>query len=213
MLKRVFRPLLETWRWVRSGYRPPAPTFVKRRVLQRSAIADARWIETGTYLGETTAFLARRFPKVDTIEPMPELARSAQRRFQSSETVTVWEGCSEDLFAGILSESMEPVNVWLDGHFSGGATFVGDRDTPILSELEALSSFLSKGGSACVMVDDVRLFAKKHEELPGETTREGYPPLILLCSWAEEKDLNWEIDHDIFVARTTDTGQEVRFRN
>ena len=110
------------------GFSMPAPANVKRAVLLRYGRETDTWIETGTYLGDTTAFLARRAKRVYSIEPEPTLARQATRRFSGVENVTIVEGLSEDNLAGILSEIEGPVSFWLDGHYSAGITFK-DRPT------------------------------------------------------------------------------------
>ena len=47
----------------------PIPPSVKELTLLRHGIKDSIWIETGTFMGRTTAFLAHKFPLVHTIEP------------------------------------------------------------------------------------------------------------------------------------------------
>lgn len=89
---------------------------------------------------------------------------------------------------------------WLDGHYSAGDTYSGERDTPILLELDAIGGALDRLGEVLVFVDDVRLFATQHHEIESET-RDGYPKLSQLVNWADFNNLQWTIEHDIFIAR------------
>jgi len=53
------RPL-ENAQWRQRGYAAPSPPHVKHALLLRVGMPEETWIETGTYLGDTTALLARR---------------------------------------------------------------------------------------------------------------------------------------------------------
>ena len=46
------------------------------------------------------------------------------------------------------------------------------------------------------MIDDVRCFNPDHDEY------KTYPPLKSLVDWAENNNLNWNIEQDIFVAKS-----------
>ncbi len=112
----------------------PCPTHVKWEVLRRYGGEDRVWIETGTYYGDTTAFLAEFASHVYTIEPSPTLAAGARQRFTSRTKVSVVEGTSESALELVLGRVSGNVSFWLDGHFSAGVTFKGAQDTPILAE-------------------------------------------------------------------------------
>ena len=60
------------------------PTFVKQKILLKHAVKNTTWIETGTYIGTTTA--AKRFPYVHTIEPSEDclkISKSNLTRFKN----------------------------------------------------------------------------------------------------------------------------------
>lgn len=173
----------------------PAPVLVKWGVLQRWGISQGTWIETGTYWGDTTAFLASTAKHVYSIEPDLEMAVRAQERFQRSGNVTVIHGLSEDHIGEVLDRVTGPLSLWLDGHFSGPGTHRGPLDTPIVKELEAIQSRLQKFKEISVLVDDVRLFDPTNPEFAS------YPNRSWLVGWADQSDLEWSIEHDIFVAR------------
>ena len=100
----------------------PAPHFIKQSTLLRHACRDAVWVETGTYLGETTRFLAKRFPFVYTIEPSSECFRLARKRFRGIRNVELLAGTSEDILQPLLAKvDFESVCFWFDGHFTQGS--------------------------------------------------------------------------------------------
>lgn len=181
--------------WSRRLYEAPSPGVVKRQVLLRNAIAGAPWIETGTFLGETTIFLAERFPKVTSLEPSLELCTQARARCAKYPHVEIVNDISENVFPRLLPTLGGSLNFWLDGHYSSGQTHRGPKDTPIVEELVAIEANLARFDHVSVMVDDVRCFDPTRPEF------EGYPERNLLVDWARRNGLNWSIEHDIFVAR------------
>ncbi len=181
--------------WGERGYSAPSPPFVKRNVLSRHAISGGIWIETGTFLGDTTEFLAKNSHFVYSIEPSPDLYERACKRFLNFENVKLINGLSEDVLPNILSNVSGDVCFWLDGHFSHGITFQGERDTPIREELSAIRSAISALDRIAVCIDDVRCFDPLIPDF------ESYPPIGFLVAWAEESGLKWSIEHDIFVAK------------
>ena len=68
-VKLLLRDLFQLASWVTKGFDSPSPRIVKNRVLLRNGLENAIWVETGTYRGDTTKFLARNSRKVFTIEP------------------------------------------------------------------------------------------------------------------------------------------------
>lgn len=183
----------------------PAPWAVKMKVLERYMIPGAAWVETGTYLGETTAFLAKRSPQVITLEPSMALWEKAAQKFALSDRITVLHKSSEDGFLETLG-LIQTSNVcfWLDGHYSGGSTFSGSEDTPIVHEIRSITHKLKDGtlDQVAVFIDDVREFASLNREQVGRPRAPGYPSLQVLVDWAEELNLHWTIEHDIFIARS-----------
>lgn len=193
------------WQWVRSDFSPQPPTVVKRAVLRRSAIPGAAWIETGTFRGTTTKWLATFSPQVISLEPQRELYHEAKRRLSAFTNIELLNENSEvGLGSAIQKLSGTSVNFWLDGHYSDGPTFRGGRDTPILMELKTIQSAIRSGKiqSLTVFVDDVRLFVAEYRHVPADETRSGYPSLGLLTDWARENNLRWTIENDIFIAQS-----------
>jgi hypothetical protein len=194
-LRRSISELRELSEWRRRRFGAPSPAFVKREVLLRNGLPAATWVETGTYRGDTTAVLARAVHRVISLEPADELFRAAQARFADVANVEIVHATSEQAFPTLLPRLQGDVCFWLDGHFSGGPTFKGPHDTPIVFELAAIGEHLARWPCAVVMVDDLRLFTGRvHAYGP-------YPPLDDLVDWARRHRLAWHIEHDILVAR------------
>ena len=188
-------------RWSRRSWSLPAPDFIKRSVLQRFGIPSSPWLETGTYHGRTTEFLASSAelhpPLVISLEPTVHFFRSAQARLHHLANVELFNAASEEAFEDQLCRLRgAPANFWLDGHYSGGPTMLfKGKATPIEHELATIAMYSSHFPEMAVFVDDTRLFANSL------TPQDGYPPQSLLIEWADGLGLRWHIEHDIFVAR------------
>ena len=114
------------------------------------------FIETGTYLGDTTAQAAQIFDSVHTIELSEELAFRACQRFQNSENVIVHQGNSGKILFALLSHIENRILFYLDGHYSGHVTAKDQLFTPILDELKAIER--AQKNDSVILIDDIRLF-------------------------------------------------------
>jgi hypothetical protein len=181
--------------WADRGFAAPSPHFVKQTVLLRNGLPDATWVETGTYMGDTTSVLSKVAKMVYSIEPEPALFSKAEQRFRNTSNVKIIKGLSEDVFPKLLPTISGNICFWLDGHYSAGDTFKGPQDTPIIDELAVIGRNITKISKIVVMVDDIRCFDPKNPEYST------YPPVDLLVDWAREHNLTWHIEHDIFIAK------------
>jgi hypothetical protein len=194
-LIRIFGLIRECINWSQSKYAAPSPQFIKRACLIRNCFPDGTWVETGTYLGQTTKILSSHGSMVYSIEPEPTLFANAKLYFKSFNNVAILCGTSEQVFPSLLPTIHGDVNFWLDGHYSSGITFHGAQDTPILDELKHITANLNHFGRICVLIDDIRCFNPRQPEFAA------YPPLDVLVDWAREYKLHWHIEQDIFVAK------------
>lgn len=192
---RIFSLLKDYKAWARRDFAAPSPHFIKQSCLIRNSHPNSTWIETGTYLGQTTKILSKYGAKVYSIEPEPTLFANARRYFYKNSNVEILNGTSESVLPDLLPKIRGNVNFWLDGHYSAGITFKGDRDTPILDELNCISENIAHFGKICVLVDDIRCFDPRQPEYSN------YPKIDILVAWANKHGLVWHIEHDIFVAR------------
>lgn len=182
--------------WFSSGFNSPAPNLVKWHVMQKWG-GRSTWIETGTYLGETTSHLSSISKFVISIEPADQLFNNAQVKFASNESVRVVHGTSEGSLQNILvdleSSKQEDLTFWVDGHYSAGMTYLGELECPVLSELETIRAIVDFTKPLTILIDDVRSFSRTGE------INVGYPSLSFLVEWADSTDLYWVIEHDIFI--------------
>jgi hypothetical protein len=193
---RLWHPLLNFTRPIRHtlGLRSVKAND-KQKILLRNGLRNATWVESGTFMGDTTSVLSKVAKMVYSIEPEPTLFSNAEQRFRNTSNVKVIKGLSEDVFPKLLPKISGDICFWLDGHYSAGITFRGPQDTPIIDELTAIGQNIPRIGKIVVMVDDVRCFDPSNPEFSA------YPAVDVLVDWATQHNLIWNIEHDIFIAR------------
>lgn len=178
--------------WGRRSYRPPAPRRVKQALLASHGLPNTPWVETGTHAGTTAAFLSSIAPVVYTIEPSQTYYEKARRKFERT-NVKVLEGTSEEVMPQLLSTLRGDLNFWLDGHYSGSDTFLGESATPIMAELASISEALEQLRDVVILIDDFRCFVERDGEYGY------YPPPNELVSWGRTNGFDWTVEHDIFI--------------
>ena len=129
--------------WAYRGFLAPVPQKIKCNVLSYYARPNKveTWIETGTFIGETSEYLSMKYQKVWSIEPSKECLNIARKRTRHIKNLNLIEGISEEKLAPILELIDDKVALWLDGHFSAGITYKGERDCPLKIELDIISKF------------------------------------------------------------------------
>lgn len=161
--------LLAPWRLGERSSPHTIPLHLVDRVVKK--YEPEFFIETGTNIGATVENVLYQFGDVVTIELDPKLAADARKKFEHHPYVTVLEGDSGALLRHLLCGtevpgirflarrlSRERALVWLDAHWSGGATAGGDREihTPIRGELAAIKE--SGRTRDILMIDDIEEF-------------------------------------------------------
>lgn len=133
----------------------------KRERLANYASRCQEFVETGTYLGETTAAMAKHYSKVHTIEIDTGLYEKARARFADQLGIQCYHGDSATMLPEVIRELAGPTVFWLDGHYSGPRTGRhSEYDTPIISELEMI--FAHNAKDHIILIDDARLFVGRH---------------------------------------------------
>jgi hypothetical protein len=174
-------------RWERAGRPIPPPSHYKRQVVAEYAheSGSAVFVETGTFLGDTVATLHPLFEWVYSIELDEALAARAQARFRRCGNVQIIHGDSATEIPRLLPKiAGRPCLFWLDGHFSGGFTALGEAETPIVHELEAVAPF---PGAKAVLIDDAREFGPNVN----------YPALADVENLAKRFRFSFEVRDDI----------------
>lgn len=96
--------------------------------------------------------------------------------------MSILQGDSGDLLPTVLDDLLEPALFWLDGHFSGGVTALGARQTPIEQELSSILD--PTRPEHVVLIDDLRLFDGTN----------GYPTVEQLRSIVREQRPGWHLE-------------------
>ena len=170
----------------------------KMQVLRHFGGSGA-WIETGTYFGDGTLAISKFAKVLHTIEPSKKLSAISKNRVGAETNIHFHTGTSEDLLPEILetlvSTGYRDLSLWLDGHYSGGETFLGELETPIKKELETLAIYEKYFEKVQVFIDDIRCFNPKVQEF------RTYPEIQYLLDYANRHKMKILFTKDICVLR------------
>lgn len=192
----IVRPVLEVIEWLTwrsNGFAAPPPPSVKRRALRRNAIVGGTFVETGTFLGDTSVEATAYSHRVITIEASPTLCAYLRRRFVNYPQIELVEGTSQEYLLGAVSSVRGDVTFWLDAHASGGITFGDPEITSIRRDLATIAASRHQFGSIVVMVDDIRGFGHQPPH---------YPDVSFLIDWADQNEMTWNIELDMMCMRS-----------
>jgi hypothetical protein len=142
------------------------------------------FVETGSYHGDTSKYLATVVDRVVTIEIDPKCAEVAKQNCSLFPNITVYCGSSEDILPRVLAEVSGPTLFWLDSHSQLGL-FRGKAKCPVLQELDIIASF--KAIEPIIMIDDARKFIWVN----------GWPSLSSLRRLADRHGYDFRIAHDM----------------
>jgi hypothetical protein len=165
MLKNLFKknttpaisPEEELRQWELKGKPSPPPHIIKQRTIAefKGKYGTNVLVETGTYLGDMVEAQKNNFAKIYSIELSNRLYKQAIKKFKGNTSIVLLQGDSGKRLSEIVKELKEPALFWLDGHYSGGITALGDKECPVPEELAAI--FTSQLNHI-ILVDDARLF-------------------------------------------------------
>ena len=110
------------------------------------------------------------------------LANSARARFMKEPKVQILQGDSAIILRKVLNDLNRPAVFWLDGHYSGGITSKGEKDTPILEELKCVLSHPIK--NHIILIDDARCFIGEFD----------YPTLFEIYELVKGVDRNYKVN-------------------
>lgn len=189
-IKRLMRRLLRNSKDVFAPQDGVPRYFVKWKTLNSFFERTAPVIESGTYLGESTAFFAARYPEVVSFEPYSQLAKYNTERFSNNQRIKIINAASQDALKGVLEKYRGNLNFWLDGHFSGNGTFGNiESASPIIQELHIIFSWVSftDQNNVFIAVDDARLF----------TGQNGYPTILEIAKICDSYNYKLRVLNDI----------------
>ena len=174
--------------WEKNGKPVPPPHLVKQLTVQSySERFNLKiLVETGTYYGEMVEAMKDVFDRIYSIELSKELYERAKKRFIKVQHVELICGDSGIKLGSVMSKLHQPALFWLDGHYSGGDTEKGDKNTPILEELNHILDSLDRH---VILIDDARSFGIEPD----------YPSIQELVDYVKSRrpDLDIVIQDDI----------------
>lgn len=147
------RPTID--KWIADGRPVPPPHVVKQHIVRSYAMDYGldTLVETGTYLGTMVEAQRKYFKQIYSIELSKDLHARAVKRFKKYDHIHLIQGDSSHALSMI--DLTGPALFWLDGHYSGGITAHGDKECPILEELEHIEK---SPFDNVILIDDARLF-------------------------------------------------------
>lgn len=175
------RELQKIRKWERQGRSSPPPHIIKQITIkeyQKKYKYDLL-IETGTFLGSMVEAQKGNFKKIISIELGINLFKQARKKFINDKNVTIIQGDSGDILSELNIN--EPAIFWLDGHYSGGITAMGDKECPIIEELDAI---LNKQFNHILLIDDAIYYTGKNS----------YPTIKELIKYIKNKNKNYKIN-------------------
>ena len=170
------------------------PSFLEKRDFIVKLAKETKipvFIETGTYLGDMIYSVKDIFKEIYSIELDKKLAERANKIFKKYNHIHIINGDSSEVLPKLLLKINRPVQFWLDAHYSGGITTKGDRETPILEELNSILNWWING--SIILIDDARLFKKEND----------WPEIRKIFSFINKKNqkLRIEIINDIIMIK------------
>jgi len=169
--------------WEKNGKPLPPPHIVKQRTLQTYSkkFGLKILVETGTYYGGMVEAMKKIFDHIYSIELSKELYEQAKKRFKGVKKIELICGDSGIELRNIMNKIDRPALFWLDGHYSGGVTAKGEKDTPIYEELHHILNASDRGH--VIIIDDARNFGSDP----------AYPSIEALKDFIKSKRPNLEI--------------------
>ena len=137
------------------------------------------FVETGTYLGDTSHWASGLFKEVHTVEISESLYEKAKARFGNVNNMHFYLGDSKKLVPEIVSNIEGPALYWLDGHWCGRNTGGKFNECPIMDELE----HATRNQGSILLIDDYRYFLGPNPYDYGEN----YPTLQSIVKFIHER--------------------------
>lgn len=156
---RRYKALKSLRNWEKAGKPVPTPHIVKQLTIERyqHKTGFRVLVETGTFMGDMIEAQRYNFKEIYSIELSEQLYLRALEKFHGAKHIHLLQGDSGEKLIEITYRLREPAIFWLDGHYSGGITAQGDKDCPVMDELEAI---FSSNHDHCLLIDDARCFGR-----------------------------------------------------
>lgn len=160
---------------VKQGYPGPFNGQRKRIAIIEALMAMGNFgcaIETGTFRGNTTKYLADHFPRTVSIEKNPRYAAFSRLRLRTRKNLTIVDGDSAEELPAVLRKQPPgtPLFVYLDAHRRGRL--------PLVDELQSLDR---SGFDYVAVIDDFKVPGDDgygFDVYPGKEGGEVGPPIV-----------------------------------
>lgn len=192
-LWRTFNRNRQIRKWRNSGASIPPPHYVKQAVIiaYQNKFRCETFVETGTYYGDMVEVQKKYFKQLYSIELSPELFQKAKFRFKDDSKVKIIEGDSGKVLPSLMNGVKNPAIFWLDGHYSEGITAKGEKNCPIIEEIDGI--FSESIQNHVILVDDARCF----------NGTDGYPTIDELFEHVKSKNSRYNVMVESDVIRFT----------
>ncbi|MDX1956860.1 MAG: hypothetical protein SFU20_15125 [Chitinophagaceae bacterium] len=188
----VIPPEVQFNDWVKNGKPFPPPHIVKQNAIKEygQAFSIKTLVETGTYLGEMVEAQLPNFESIYSIELSEKLYKRGLKKFKNQPKVHLLQGDSGKVMRQITSQLSAPALFWLDGHYSGGITALGDKECPVIEELNIITS---DNIPHVILIDDARLFVGAND----------YPRVEDILSFCKNTGFNYKLENKDDILRLT----------
>lgn len=166
--------------WYAGGKQSSTPHLIKQKIVKdyKEKYKVQILVETGTYLGTMVNATKNDFKKIYSIELDKKLYNHARNKFKNYAHIKIMPGDSAKVLPQLLKQIRRPTLFWLDAHFSKGITAKGNKETPIMEELNSI--FKHKIKTHIILIDDAQVFSGKN----------GYPSEKFLKKYVTKKKKN-----------------------
>ena len=190
LLINLFKNIKFLYNWYKRGFLSPAPNFVKHKIIKNYLIKNSTFIETGTNEGKTLLKMHQNFSFCYSIEPSIKYFKISKDNLKSiKDKIELINDTSENSLELIINKNKnKDVTFFLDGHYSGKDTFLGEKGTPIILELKLIAKYINTFNNLVVIIDDFRCFEYSD-----------YPNKKFLIDFAFNNGLFFTIEHDMFI--------------
>lgn len=115
------------------------------------------FIETGTCNGDTIFSVEPHFDMLYTIELSQKYFNNTRSKYTGKKINFIF-GDSSIVFESLLGNINQDAVFFLDGHWSSGDTAKGNKDCPLIEEIQHINNLYKN--KAIIIIDDFRLFGK-----------------------------------------------------
>jgi hypothetical protein len=116
------------------------------------------YIETGIYQGDGLKNILSSYEFIHAIELSEKWVEFNREQFKAHQNIFIHQGDSKKILPSVLKDIDSPVTIFLDAHYSGAYTAMGEEETPLLNELQILKS---RPNDDIIIIDDCRLIGRK----------------------------------------------------